>query len=57
MSRAIEGVYRKGQIELAEVLEHIDDNTRVIVTFLEGNDADLKSRGIEETEAAKIRAQ
>ena len=56
MSRAIEGIYRQGQIELAEVPEHVEDNTRVIVTFVEGNDIDLERQGIDQA-AAKIRSQ
>jgi hypothetical protein len=52
---AIEGVYRRGKIELKEVPRDMDEGTRVVVTFLPANGIDLQSRGINETEAAKLR--
>jgi hypothetical protein len=57
MLRSIEGVYRHGQIELAEVPLSVDDDTRVIVTFLESSVVDLRSRGIDERRAADLRAR
>ena len=57
MLRSIEGVYRKGKIELVEVPVSVGDETRVIVTFLEFNDVDLRSRGIDEKRAADLRAR
>jgi hypothetical protein len=57
MLKSIEGVYRKGRIELAEVPASISDETPVIVTFLESNSVDLRSRGIDEKQAADLRAR
>ena len=57
MLRSIEGIYRKGKIELVEVPVSVGDETRVIVTFLESNDVDLRSRGIDEKRAADLRAR
>jgi hypothetical protein len=57
MLKSIEGVYRKGGIELAEVPPFIGDETRVIVTFLENNGIDLRTRGIDAQQAADLRAR
>ncbi len=57
MLKSIEGVYRKGKIELAEIPVSVRDDTRVIVTFLESGEIDLRSRGISEKQAADLRAQ
>ena len=57
MLRSIEGIYRKGKIELVEVPVSVGDETRVIVTFLEFNDVDLRSRGIDEKRAGDLRAR
>ena len=56
MLKSIEGVYRKGKIELTEVPVSIGDETRVIVTFLESG-VDLRARGINEQQAADLRAR
>ena len=55
MLKSIEGVYRKGKIELTEVPVSIGDETRVIVTFLESGGIDLRTRGIDEKQAADLR--
>jgi len=57
MLTSIEGVYRNGHIELVEQPTHVHDNTRVIVTFLEHGQIDLRSRGIDADQAATLRAQ
>jgi hypothetical protein len=59
MSTSIEGVYRNGQIELAEVPGEMRDETRVIVTFLDtvSGAIDLREQGIDESEAAGLRAR
>ena len=56
-SKVLEGVYRDGKIELTELPGDVQDETRVIVTFLETNPIDLQARGINETQAAELRAQ
>lgn len=57
MLKSVEGVYRDGKIELAELPGDVRDETRVIVTFLETGHIDLQARGIDEAPAAKLRAQ
>lgn len=57
MLRSIEGVYRNGKIELVEVPDNVHDETRVIVTFLEPGSVDLRARGIDEAQAAELRAR
>jgi hypothetical protein len=57
MLKSVEGVYRDGKIELTEFPGDVHDETRVIVTFLETSYIDLRSRGIDEAQAAALRAQ
>ena len=57
MLSSVQGIYRDGKIELQEVPPDLKE-ARVIVTFLprEGP-IDLRARGIDEAEAARMRAQ
>lgn len=55
MLRSVEGVYRSGKIELTEQPDDVRDDTPVIVTFLESGRVDLRTYGIDETEAAELR--
>jgi len=57
MFKSIEGVYRNGKIELVAVPSNVRDETRVIVTFLEPGSIDLQARGIDEAQAAELRAR
>ena len=57
MLKSVEGVYRDGKIELTELPGDVRDETRVIVTFLETSQIDLQARGIDEAQAAELRAQ
>jgi hypothetical protein len=57
MSKTIEGIYSKGKVELTEKPDAIPDQTRVMVTFLEPHDIDLEARGINEEQAAELRAR
>jgi len=57
MLKTIEGIYRDGKIELTEMPGDVRDKTRVIVTFLEPNFVDLQARGIDEVDAADLRAR
>jgi len=57
MLKSVEGVYRDGKIELTDLPEDVRDDTRVIVTFLDTNHVDLRERGIDEAQAAELRAQ
>ncbi len=57
MLKSVEGVYRDGKIELTDLPKDVRDDTRVIVTFLETNHVDLRERGINEAQAAELRAQ
>ena len=58
MLKSVEGVYRDGKIELTEFPGDVRNETRVIVTFLEtGHINNLRARGIDEAQAAELRAQ
>jgi hypothetical protein len=57
MLKSVEGVYRDGKIELSEFPRDVRNETRVIVTFLEMGYIDLQTRGIDEAQAAELRAQ
>jgi len=56
MSKNIEGIYRNGRIELLEVPTDVPEDTHVIVTFPDLG-YDLQGRGIDETQAADLRAR
>ncbi|MFH1350784.1 MAG: hypothetical protein ABII26_07570 [Pseudomonadota bacterium] len=57
MLNSIEGVYRKGRIELKEAPPAVQDDTPVIVTFLRSGRTDLRERGINEATAAESRSR
>ncbi len=57
MLKSVEGVYRNGKVELSDLPEDVRDDTRVIVTFLEASPIDLRERGIDEGQAAELRAR
>jgi hypothetical protein len=57
MLKSIQGTYRDGKIELAETPDGIQNETPVIVTFLESKHVDLGERGIDEHQAANLRAR
>ena len=60
MAVSIEGVYRNGKIELAEVPRDVPDETRVVVTFPARDHVgpiDLRAIGIDEAQAASLRAR
>jgi hypothetical protein len=57
MLKSVKGVYRDGKVELTEFPGDVRNETRVIVTFLETSHIDLQARGIDEAQAAEIRAQ
>ena len=57
MSTTIEGIYRNGKIELSETPSDVCEGTRVIVTSLPPGSIDLRERGIDEAQAAEMRAR
>lgn len=57
MLTAIQGIYRDGKIQLTEVPQNVQDETPVIVTFLTSNTIDLSVLGIDEAQAADLRAR
>jgi hypothetical protein len=57
MLKTIEGVYRDGKVELTEVPKDVRDETRVLMTFLEPQTIDIRTRGIDEAPAAELRAR
>ena len=56
MLETIEGVYRDGKIELLRTPRDVSGDTPVIVTFLASNSINLRERGIDEEQAAVLRA-
>ncbi len=57
MLKSISGLYRNGKVELSEVPDKVPEDTRVIVTFLESGTTDLRTRGIDKSQAADLRAR
>ena len=57
MLTTIEGVYRGGKIELAEIPHDVNEGTPVIVTFVPSSPIDLQTRGIDAAQAADLRAR
>lgn len=57
MLTTVEGIYHDGKIELSETPINIREGTHVIVTFLTSIHVDLRSRGINKTQAAELRAR
>ena len=57
MLRTVEGVYKNGKIDVAEMPESVPEGTRVIVTFLESAGIDLRKIGIDEAQAADLRSR
>ena len=57
MLTTIEGVYRDGKIEFSQMPRDVCDGTPVIVTFLPSHSVDLQERGIDQTQAAVLRAR
>ena len=57
MLTTIEGVYRSGKIELAEMPRDVREGTSVIVTFLPSSSIDLQACGIDEAQAADLRSR
>lgn len=57
MSKIIEGVYRNGKVDLTQKPDNVRDETRVIVTFPDAAEISLQSKGIDESQAADLRAR
>jgi hypothetical protein len=55
MLTTVEGIYRNGKVELAEIPANVDDDTPVIVTFLSARYVDLDTRGIGRRRALELR--
>ncbi len=54
---SVQGVYRHGKVELIEQPSMMRDETRVVVTFLDSGLINLRTRGIDEKQAAELRAR
>ena len=54
--KSIEGIYKHGKVELLETPDDVDE-ARVIVTFVPEGSVDLAERGIDEADAANLRAR
>lgn len=56
MPISVEGVYRNGRVELTENPTNIPEGTCVIVTFVNSNDINLESQGIDREQAKLLQA-
>ncbi len=56
MLTSIEGTYRNGCVVLTEPPAEVRDETPVIVTFMGSSDIDLRTQGINQTQAAELRS-
>ena len=54
--RTLEGIYKEGKVELLETPKDVSE-ARVIVTFIPEGSIDLRERGIDEPQAANLRAR
>ncbi|MEP6903719.1 MAG: hypothetical protein ABJA66_18495 [Actinomycetota bacterium] len=54
--QTIEGTYKNGQVVLVEVPKDITES-KVLVTFLDTKQINLKERGIDEEQASELRAK
>ncbi len=50
----IEGIYKDGKIELLETVSEVKQS-KVLITFLESSDVDLRTLGISKEEASELR--
>ena len=57
MLKSVQGVYRQGKVELKETPADVQEETRVIVTFLAPGYIDLTERGIDQEQAANLRSR
>jgi hypothetical protein len=57
MLKTVEGIYRNGQVELAETPEGVGGEARVLVTFLSSGAIGLRERGIDPSQAAELRGR
>jgi hypothetical protein len=57
MLTTVEGIYRRGKVELVEPPGQAPEETPVIVTFLPVAVADLRAHGISKEQAADLRAR
>jgi len=57
MYTSVAGIYRNGRVELAEQPQNVEEDAQVIVTFLHENEVDLRTHGIDEEQAAELRAR
>ncbi len=50
----VEGIYKDGKIELLETVSKVKQS-KVLITFLESSDIDLRTLGISQEEARELR--
>lgn len=56
MLTSVEGIYRNGRIELTDQPGGVLEGTRVIVTFINSDEIDLASQGIDRAQAEVLQA-
>ncbi|WP_310425738.1 hypothetical protein [Chamaesiphon sp. VAR_48_metabat_135_sub] len=55
MLTTVEGVYLDGQIERKNLPIKVAEESKVIVTFVDSNDVDLATHGIDKSQAEALR--
>ncbi|MDQ3710677.1 MAG: hypothetical protein M3388_00425 [Acidobacteriota bacterium] len=50
----VEGIYKDGKIELLKTVSEVKQS-KVLITFLESSDVDLRTLGISKEEASELR--
>lgn len=56
MLTSVEGTYQNDQIELTELPDNVPEAARVIVAFMRSDSINLRSHGIDQTQAEVLRA-
>lgn len=57
MLKSVEGIFRQGRVEFLDPIPPQQEGARVVVTFLSGGSVDLPDRGIDQRQAADLRAR
>lgn len=55
-SKTFEGIYKEGKVKLFKTPDDVDE-ARVIVTFIPEGSVNIAERGIDESQAANLRAR
>jgi hypothetical protein len=57
MLTTVRGVYHDGKVELEKPPRNVQNDSPVIVTFLDADKIDLRKRGMDKSQTRRLRAQ